>query len=372
MKGSLKEIAKVFFKIGCIGFGGPAAHIAMIEAEVVRKRKWMSEQYFLDLIGATNLIPGPNSTEMAMHCGYQRGGWKGLVVAGSCFIFPAVLITGVLAYLYAKYGSMPEVTPFIYGIKPAVIALVISLMITLLKKALKTWSLGIAGIIAIVLSFSGLHELYVFFGVSFAGVLFSYLIKKRDQVNFFIPYFFIGDIITGSHLFNWKLFWPFLKIGSILYGSGYMLFTFLNAEFVTTGILSSQKLTDAIAVGQITPGPVFSSATFIGWQMDGFSGAVAATAGIFLPSFLFVALLNPVIPLFRKSVIMGLFLDYVNIVSVALILVTCYEMARVSVSDWRTTLIAILGLLITFRYKRLNSAFIILGGSLFGYFLTFF
>lgn len=366
----LKEVAGLFFKLGCIGFGGPAVHIAMMEEEVVRKRKWISQEHFLDLVGATNLIPGPNSTEMTMHCGHEKAGWKGLIVAGVCFILPAVIITGIFAYAYQLYGKLPQVEPFIYGIKPAIIAVIVSLMISLGKKALKTTELGIIGVIAAILAVYGINEIYILFGAGFLGIL-LHLIKTRKQtLHSIFPFVLLQITDTPTFSFSWKLFWIFLKVGSILYGSGYVLFAFLDAELVSTGMLSKQELIDAIAVGQFTPGPVFSSATFIGWQIAGLSGAIAATIGIFLPSFLFVAFLNPYITKLRKSKIMSVFLDTVNIVSVAIILAVCLEMCRASITDWRTTLIAIAGFAVTMKFKKLNSAFVVIGGAASGYLLS--
>ena len=366
----LLEVARVFLKLGCIGFGGPAVHIAMMEEEIVRKRKWISQEHFLDLVGATNLIPGPNSTEMTMHCGLEKAGWKGLIVAGICFILPAVIITGIFAYAYQQYGKLPQVEPFIYGIKPAIISVIVSLMISLGKKALKTIELGIIGIIAAALAVYGINEIYILFGAGFIGIL-LYLVKSRKQtLHTIFPFVLLQVSISPTNLLNWKLFWIFLKVGSILYGSGYVLFAFLDAELVTTGMLSKQELIDAIAVGQFTPGPVFSSATFIGWQIAGLPGAIAATIGIFLPSFLFVAFLNPLIPKLRKSKIMSVFLDTVNMVSVAIILAICLEMGKSSITDWRTTFIAIAGFVVSMTFKKLNSAFVVIGGAIAGYLLS--
>jgi chromate transporter len=368
-KSTLAEVAKVFLKLGLIGFGGPAVHIAMMEEEVVRKRQWVSHQHFLDLIGATNLIPGPNSTEMALHCGHERAGWKGLLVAGACFILPAVIITGSLAWAYQQYGTLPQVAPFIYGIKPAIIGVVISLMITLGRKALKSIELGFIGIICILLALYGINEIYILFGAGLAGILIYLAKNEASSVNFILPLSFLlsEDIrITSA---QWKIFWIFLKVGSILYGSGYVLFAFLNTELVKPGLLSHQVLIDAIAVGQFTPGPVFSSATFIGWQMGGLNGAVSATAGIFLPSFLFVAFLNPLVRKLRSSKMMSAFLDTVNMASIALILAVCVDMGKSAITDWKTILIAVLGLAVSLIFKKLNSAFVVLGGSVLGYLL---
>jgi chromate transporter, chromate ion transporter (CHR) family len=361
---NVKEVARVFLRLGLIAFGGPAAHISMMEKELVQKRGWMTEQHFLDLVGATNLIPGPNSTEMTMHCGHERAGWKGLVTAGMCFILPAVFITGLLAWSYKEYGDLPEVSAFIYGIKPAIIAVIVSTMITLAKRALKSATLGALGIGAAIATLAGVNEIYVLFGFGAIGVI-LYLIQQPGA-KMIAP---LTIMAAYTEISNIKLFLIFLKVGAILYGSGYVLFAFLDAELVSRGLLSKQQLIDAIAVGQFTPGPVFSSATFIGWQIGGFYGAIAATLGIFLPSFLFVAFLNPLIPKLRQSRIMGAFLDSVNIVSVAIILAVVVEMSKETLLDWRSIAIALISFFITFSYKSINTAFIVVGGAVLGYLL---
>jgi chromate transporter len=366
----LKQIARLFLKLGFIGFGGPAVHIAMMEEEVVRKRSWMSHQHFLDLVGATNLIPGPNSTEMTMHIGNERAGWKGLVVAGCCFIVPAVLITAAFAWAYQRYGQLPQVQPFLYGIKPAIIAVIVVTMINLGKKALKSVSLGIIGVISAIAVLAGANEIYVLFGAGFLGILLYGIRDSQKRIQGIFPFALLQVNTALPDIAPLKIFLIFLKIGTILYGSGYVLFAFLDAELVAKGLLSKQELIDAIAVGQFTPGPVFSSATFIGWQMAGWPGALAATIGIFLPSFLFVALLNPLIPRLRRSVLMAAFLDTVNIASIAIILSVVIEMGRETLLDWRTVLIAVTSFVVTFSFKKLNTAFIIVGGALFGYLLT--
>ena len=361
-QGNLKEVALVFLKLGFLGFGGPAMHIAMMEKEVVEKRKWMSHDHFLDLVGATNMIPGPNSTEMTMHCGHERAGWRGLVIAGACFILPAVLITALFAWAYQKYGNLPEVAPYLYGIKPAIIAVIVSAMVALGKKAFKTKALWVTGILCFIAVLSGIHEVVVLFGAGLAGILYRLARTNNGTLNTVLP-------MVVVQVSDWQLFWSFLKIGSILYGSGYVLFAFLDAELVAKGLLTRKELIDAIAVGQFTPGPVFSSATFIGWQINGIGGAMAATAGIFLPSFLFVALLNPLILRLRRSKIMSAFLDTVNVASVAIILAVCAEMAGDSIQDWKTGVIALGSLVVTLIYKKVNSAFIVVGGAVAGYLL---
>jgi chromate transporter len=366
-KSNLFEVAKVFFRLGCTAFGGPAVHIAMMEKEVVTNRKWMTKEHFLDLVGATNLIPGPNSTEMTMHCGHERAGLKGLFVAGSCFILPAVIITAVIAWMYHDYGALPHVQPFIYGIKPAIIAVIIFLMIGLGKKALKSVELGIIGIGCAALVLLGYSEIAVLFGAGLTGILIYAIKQKSKQANSFAPFV----ALVASSVSPLKIFWIFFKIGSILYGSGYVLFAFLDDALVSQGLLSKQQLVDAIAVGQFTPGPVFSSATFIGWQIGGVAGALTATVGIFLPSFAFVALLNPLIPRLRKSPVMSAFLDAVSMASVAIIMAVAVEIGRETLLDWRSVVISIIGFGTAFFFRNLNTAFIILGGSLLGYLLTF-
>lgn len=368
----LKEIAKVFSKIGFIGFGGPAAHIAMMRDEVVVKRKWMSEQYFLDLLGATNLIPGPNSTEMAIHIGFDKGGWRGLVTAGMCFILPAVFLTSILAYLYIRYGQLPELQPFIYGIKPAIIAIILAAIYPLAKQSVKSLNLGLIGITVLLAAVIGVNEIYLMLGAGLLAFgLHTIQNRQNDTLQSIVPFAFFLQIIQTTFwtATNAQLFWTFLKIGSILYGSGYVLFAFIDTELVTKGLLTRQQLMDAIAVGQFTPGPVFSSVTFIGFQINGLSGAFISTIAIFLPSFVFVAMLNLLMKKLRNSKGFSAFLDAVNVVSVAVMMVVCLEMGKEIITDWRTMLIAFSSIAITFGYRKINSAFIVLGSSLFGYLL---
>lgn len=373
-KSNLKEVAKLFLKLGIIGFGGPAVHISMMQEEVVVKKKWLSEQHFLDLIGATNLIPGPNSTEMAIHIGHERAGWKGLIVAGICFILPAVLLTGFFAWLYKEYGQLPELKPFLYGIKPAIIAIILSAIFPLAKKSLKTVQLAIIGSIVLILSLLHYNEIFILFGAGIVA-LFLHTLKNNGsdiQTNSLIPLAFFSipktTLISATNL---NLFLIFLKIGAILYGSGYVLFAFLDAELVSKGLLTRTQLIDAIAVGQFTPGPVFSAVTFVGYQINGISGAVISTIAIFLPSFIFVAILNPLVKKMRNSKPFSVFLDAVNVASIAIIVSICYQLGKETITDWRTILIATISILIAFNYKKINSALIVLGGSILGYLLTF-
>lgn len=373
--GKLLEVAQVFFKMGCIAFGGPAAHIAMMEEEVVNKRKWMSRQHFLDLIGVTNLIPGPNSTEMTMHCGHERAGVPGLFVAGVSFIFPAVLITGFFAWLYTTYGSLPNVEPFVYGIKPAVLAIIAGAVLKLGKKALKGWELGVLGLLVVAASLLGFNEVTVLLVAGILGTIyFTSKSKLMDSPKSIVPLVLLQiSTTTVVKITSLKVFWTFLKVGSVLYGSGYVLFAYLDAELVSAGWLTQQELMDAIAVGQFTPGPVLSTATFIGYQLTGFWGAIAASLGIFLPSFLFVLILNPLIPKMRKSKVLGHFLNSVNVAAVAVMVGVLFEMSRVIlINDWRAIVIAVMSIGITFGLKKSNAMWTVLGGSLLGYLLLLF
>lgn len=367
-KSKLSEIAALFLKLGITGFGGPATHIAMMRSEVVTKRNWISDEHFLDLVGVTNLIPGPNSTELAIHLGHERGGWKGLIVAGLCFILPAVFITAIFAWLYRQYGQLPEMQPYIYGIKPAIIAIILGAVYPLARKSVKTIPLAFTGAIVLMLSLLGINEICLLFG---AGFLFLFLNSAQNKAKVLVPLplLSVSGAITSTSAFN--LFLIFLKIGAILYGSGYVLFAFLDTELVSTGLLSRQQLIDAIAVGQFTPGPVFSAVTFVGFQISGWQGATVATIGIFLPSFAFVAMLNPLVRKMRNSTLFSTFLDAVNVASIAIIAAICFEMGKISITDWRTALIAFTSAIFTFGFRRINSAFIVLGGSLLGYLLTF-
>lgn len=374
---SLKEIGLLFFKLGLIAFGGPAAHIAMMEEEIVSKKKWMNRQHFLDLIGVTNLIPGPNSTEMAIHCGYYKAGIPGLITAGLAFILPAVLITGVLAYLYVNFGTLPDLQPFLYGIKPAVIVIILNAVYKLSIKAFKGWKLIFIGISVAVINFLGMNEIYSILLGGIFGALFILLSERKKKLNsvlpieiFFIISFFI-QAIEKNELSLTKIFLIFLKIGAVLFGSGYVLVAYLDGEIVQ-GLqwLSRQELLDAIAIGQITPGPVLSTATFIGYQLSGISGALIATAGIFLPSFIFVLIVNPIVPKLRNSKIFSVFLDAVNVSAIAVMFIVGIKLGAEVLIDWRSWLIALLSAAAFFKIKRINSAYIVLSGAITGWLLS--
>jgi chromate transporter len=375
----LGELAKVFLKLGAIGFGGPAAHIAMMEDEVVRRRGWLTREQFLDLVGATNLIPGPNSTEMAIHVGYMHAGWLGLFAAGVCFILPAVLITAAFAWVYVAAGSLPQVSPLLYGIKPAVIAVILGAVWRLGKTALKnrkllTVAVGVAAAVLL-----GINEIAALFLGGLLGMLW---LRAGDKNNLppaqnaaiIIAGIFSGAAATGTPLGAnlavspplWQLGLVFLKVGSVLFGSGYVLVAFLEGELVNRyHWLSQQQLLDAIAIGQFTPGPVLSAATFIGYVIAGWAGAIVATVAIFLPSFFFVAALNPLIPRLRASRWASAFLDAVNVSSVALMAAVTVKLAGATLTDWRAVLIAAVAGLVAIRF-RVNAAWLVLGGAIAG------
>lgn len=362
----LLEVAKVFFKLGCIAFGGPAAHIAMLEDEVVTKRAWMSRDHFLDMIGATNLIPGPNSTEMTMHCGFVRAGVLGMWVAGACFIIPAVITTGLIAWLYVSYGSLPEVEPWVAGIQPAVLAVIASAIYKLGKKALKSWELGALGALVVIVCYAGwLNEITA---LLLAGLLGAGYFTVRDRLKvdgaWALPLLAAPSAVTT--LSTTGVFLSFLKTGAILYGSGYVLFAYLDAELVERGLLTSQQLLDAIAMGQFTPGPVLSTATFVGFQLDGWTGAMAATAGIFLPSFVFVLLTHRYIAKLRQIPFLSRFLDAVNVAALGVMVAVLIVMGTAVFYDWRTVVIAALGALFTFGPIKLNAMWVIIGGAVLG------
>jgi chromate transporter len=373
----LLELTQLFLKLGIIGFGGPAAHIAMMEDEVVTRRNWMTRDHFLDIVGATNLIPGPNSTEMTMHVGYHRAGWPGLIVAGSCFILPAVLITAALAWGYVQFGSLPQVAPFLIGIKPAILVIILGAVWKLGQKALKGWRLAVIGIGVLAAVFLGVNEVIALLGGGLIGMLWLRLSERwlGQAAALLLPIpglrGGLADHLQAGQPPNlWELFLFFLKIGSILYGSGYVLVALLEGGLVhDLGWLTQQQLLDAIAIGQFTPGPVLSTATFIGYLILGLPGAIVATAGIFLPSFIFVGLLNPIIPRLRQLSWTAAFLDAVNISAVALILAVLINLGRTTLTAWPAWVIAILATVATFRFK-LSSAWVVLGGAVLGWLVS--
>jgi chromate transporter len=367
----LSEIAGLFLRLGATAFGGPAAHTAMIQDEVVRRRRWLTETEFLDLLGATNLIPGPNSTELAIHIGHRRAGWPGLLVAGTCFILPAALIVAALAWLYVNFGSLPQINGLLYGVKPAIIAVVLQALYSLGKTAVKTRWLLTVGIVSGLAVASGVYEILVLFGAG-SLCIFHQQSKKIHRSLFSANVLALAVLLASQPIaltkpFGlWPLFLFFAKVGSVLFGSGYVLLAFLRADLVERWHwLSEAQLLDAIAVGQITPGPLFTTATFIGYLLGGGPGALIATLGIFAPAFFFVAISGPLVPHLRKSALAGAFLDGVNVASLALMAVVTWQLGRAAIIDWLTLLISAASAIVLLRY-RVSSMWLVLGGAIIG------
>ncbi|MFZ2360236.1 MAG: chromate efflux transporter [Anaerolineae bacterium] len=384
---------RLFIRLSLTAFGGPAAHIAMMEDEVVGRRKWLSRQSFLDLVGATNLIPGPNSTEMTMHIGHVRAGWIGLVVAGASFIVPAALITGVIAWFYVRYGSLPQMEALLAGIRPVVVAIILGAVWRLGRLAVKGWQLAVIGVAVAAAAWLGFSEILALFLGGLVGMIW---LRGRagwaDRRGFVTSVLLVAALIgvvsailaVGN---NAAQLWAgandgqprapspgllglyFLFIGSVLYGSGYVLFAFLEGGLVQTlGWLTEQQLIDAIAVGQVTPGPVFSAATFIGYVLAGWPGALAATVGIFLPAFIFVALLTRLIPKLRRSAWMAAFLDAVNVSAIGLMVVVSIQLGQAALVSWQAWLLFASAVLLTIRWN-VNSALLVAGGAVAGWLL---
>jgi chromate transporter len=362
---SLGDLARLFLKLGCIAFGGPPAHIAMMDEEVVVRRRWLTREQFLDFLGATNLIPGPNSTEMAIHVGRVQAGFPGLIVAGSCFILPASILITVLAWVYVKYGSLPQVAGVLYGVKPVVIALIIQAIAKLGRTAVKSVWIGVVGIaaaIAVVLdvgSFTVLASAGLLAGLAFW--VHSARSGNAKAMTFLGTALTFSSISTSFSLLS--LFLVFLKIGSILFGGGYVLVALIRADLVTRlHWISERQLLDAIAMGQATPGPLSTTATFIGYLLGGLPGAIVATVAMFLPAFFFVAVSGPLVPKLRQSPLAGAVLDGVNVAALALMVVISWPLFKSAVVDWITLLITGVSLFLLLR-GRVNAMWLVLGGA---------
>ena len=364
----VKEVFKYFSKLGFVAFGGPAAHVAMMQDDLVEKKQWLSSEEFLDYMGATNLIPGPNSTEMTMHCGYHRAGVKGLFVAGASFIIPAVSLTLLVAVFFEEITKLDWTAPIINGIKAAVISFIVGAVYKLGKKAVKTtWHIVIA-ILVIVASFMGINEIICILSAGIIFVLFNQKWRNKMMMSFApLPLLFLS--LSYSHL---KLFLIFLKVGLVLFGSGYVLFAYLDGELIDgMGWLSHDDLVEAIAIGQMTPGPVLSTATFIGYKVGGFGGAILATLGIFVPSFFYVWALNRFIHKMKGNKTLANFLSAVNVAAVAVMLVVCLKMGQSILVDWQTVTICILSFAAFFGIKGLNTLWIIVGGGVLGFLFSY-
>lgn len=366
----LPEVIRLFLRLGFTAFGGPAAHIALFRQEIVQERQWVTDEHFLDLLGATNLIPGPNSTEMAIHLGYVRAGWRGLIAGGLCFVMPAVLIVLALAWVYVEYGTTPAAESMLYGIKPVIIAVVLQALWALSRKAITgRWLVVIAvGVLALYLL--GINEILLIFG---GGLVYTLVKNLRRlpltllwMLSWWTSAFAPLQTSRAEEVSLTQLFLIFLKIGAVLYGSGYVLLAFLQNDLVDrTGWLTQQQLLDAVAIGQFTPGPLFTTATFIGYVIGGVPGAIVATLGIFLPSFLLVALTNPLIPRMRRSAWLGALLDGVNVAALGLMAGVTLELGVAALVDIPTVLLAIGAAILMIRYK-VNSTWVIIGGALIG------
>ena len=379
-KTSLSDIARLFLRLGTTAFGGPAAHIAMMEDEVVRRRGWLTRDQFLDYLGATNLIPGPNSTEMAIHIGHARAGWPGLVVAGVSFIAPATLIVSAVAWAYVKYGALPEVTGILYGVKPVVIAIVAHALWRLGRSAARTRGLAVLAGAAAVAAAGGMHELVVLLAAGSACALIRVMSRPSRSSTIAALTAVAGASTTTAILTAvpavataaaapfglWTLFFVCAKIGAVLFGSGYVLLAFLRADLVQRlGWLTEPQLLDAIAAGQVTPGPVFTTVTFVGYVLGGPAGAATATLGIFLPAFIFVALSGPLVPRLRRSPTASAVLDGVNVASLALMAIVSWQLGRAALVDSLTVMMAAIALFALARY-HVNSAWLIGAAALIG------
>ena len=367
---SLRELALLFLRLGCTTFGGPAGHIAMMEDEVVRRRKWLSREKFVDLIGAVNLIPGPNSTELALHVGLRRAGWAGFFVAGGCFIFPSAILVAAMAWAYVRFGTLPQAVGVLYGTKPVIIALVVQALWNLGRAAVKTNFLAVTGIVAIVAGALGINPLLLLF---LCGVVSATVVALRRRLGAamlgsFLAAKGLAPAAAGAAAVSLgKLFLYFFKVGALLFGSGYLLLAFVHDDLVARWHwLTESQLLDAIAVSQVTPGPLSTAATFIGYMLAGPSGAVVATLGIFLPGFLLVGASGRLVPRVRESQIAGAFLDGVNVAALALMAVVGWQLGRAALVDWTTIVLAAASAVLLLRF-RVNSVWLVLGGALVGF-----
>ncbi len=376
--GSVHEVARLALKLGLTAFGGPAAHIAMLREEIVTRRQWMTDAYFLDLLAATNLIPGPNSTEMVIHAGYHRAGRRGLVIAGALFILPAALITLLFAWIYVGYGTTPQVESLLYGVKPVVIAVILQAIWGLGRSIASQPPLLATAAIAFGLSIAGVNELIVLLGLGLAAMALR-VVGARGAAGMFItlpvpseltyraPDMLPVLLASVEPYSPARLFLEFLKIGATLYGTGYVLLSFLQQDFVEhLGWLTERQLLDAVAVGQFTPGPVFTTATFIGYLVGGWGGAALATIGIFLPAFVLVAITHPLLPKLRSSPWSAGFLDGVSAAAVGLMAAVTVVLGRAALVDPFTVALAFLAAVLLIRF-RVNSAWLIVAGAALGF-----
>jgi chromate transporter len=362
-RGTLREIAREFLRLGFVAYGGPAAHIAMMEERFVRQRGWVTRERFVDLVGAVNLLPGPSSTELTIYLGEIRGGVPGLITAGASFTLPAAVLVVALAWAYLRYGAMPQVAGLLFGIKPVVVALIAQAIWNLGRTALKSAALAILAVCVVTLAAWGIHALLLLIG---AGILWMIigagksLARTRAAVVGIIGR---GAAGAGSAIGAAPVFLYFLKIGAVWFGGGYVLMALLRSDLVVQlHWLSDAQLLDAIAVSQATPGPFFTVATFIGYLLAGWRGAALATLGMFLPAFVYVGATAGFLPKLRKSPVASAFLDGVNAAAVALMAFVGWQFARASLMNAPGAVLAIVSAVLVFRYK-INSAWLVLGGA---------
>jgi chromate transporter len=367
----LLTLARLFLRLGTTAFGGPAVHIAMMQDEVVTRRGWLSPTEFLDRVAACNLIPGPNSTELALHIGHLRAGWRGLLVAGACFILPAAFLTGGIAWMYVRAGTIPEARTVLWGVKPVVLAVVVQALIALAPKAAPTLPLRVLGVASVLAVVAGVDELAVLAAAGIVAMLGRRAAKaaalfvgmRRAAAGAVVGA--VGATMPAGATLP-RIFLFFAKVGSVLFGSGYVLLAFLRADLVERlRWLTEGQLLDAIAVGQLTPGPVFTTATFIGYLLAGAPGAVVATAGIFLPAFVFVAISGPLVPRLRRSPRAGAFLDGVNVASLALLGVVAVQLGVAAITGVPAALLAVASFVLLVRW-RVNSAWLVVAGAALG------
>jgi len=362
-KASPGQLSTLFLRLGVTAFGGPAAHIAMMEEEVVNRRRWLSRQRFLDLLGAANLLPGPSSSELAIYIGQVQAGWAGLLLGGVCFILPAALLTALIAWAYQRFGSLPQATGILYGIRPVVVAIILQALWRLGRTALKTRFLVMIAIAAAAASLAGLGPVWILLLCGLAVLAASRVQQLRSFSSIFS---FVPTAAIIAHWSLGNLFLVFLKLGAVVFGSGYVLLAFLRADLVDRlHWLTEKQLLDAVAVGQITPGPVFSTATFIGYILAGGRGAILATTAIFLPAFFLVAFTGPLLPRLRKSKVFSAVLDGVNAGSLGLMLIVTLFLARAAIIDLATALSAIGSAILVLRFK-IDPTWLILAGAAFG------
>ena len=367
---SLGELAAIFLRLGATSFGGPLAHISLMEGEFVERRKWFSRADFLDMIGVINLVPGPNSSELAMHIGHRRGGVWGLIVAGVAFILPAVLLVVLLAAFYVSCEKVPQIQGVLHGLSAVVIAVIAQAWWKFAQAALKNRLSQIAAVSCLSAMLILKNEIAVLFGAAFFGLMFGAWQNRKDATSSTrrLPAILviggIGWSFATPTLSN--IFLIFLKIGAILYGSGYVLIAFLRDDFVGRGWITDRQLLDAVAFGQFTPGPLFTTATFIGYILGGVGGATVATIGIFLPSFCFVGLVALLLNRFRKSPVLRSFLDCVNAASLTLMAVVTIQLGASSLLSWPLIILAALSLALLLLTK-INSVWLLIGGAFLGW-----